>query len=54
LCGVALISALDYKAFQRKNPGKSCRLLFVANREDRACFPLEMQPDDLKTASPGI
>ena len=52
--GKTAISALDYKAFQKKNSGKPCRLLFVAHREDRACFPLEMQPDDLETASPVI
>ena len=32
--GKTVISALDYKAFQKKNPGKPCRLLFVAHREE--------------------
>ena len=32
--GKTVISALDYKTFQKKNPGKPCRLLFVAHREE--------------------
>ena len=32
--GKTVISALDYKAFRKKNPGKPCRLLFVAHREE--------------------
>lgn len=33
--GKTVISALDFKRFRRKNPGKPCRLLFVAHREER-------------------
>lgn len=32
--GKTVISALDYKRFRRQNPGKPCRLLFVAHREE--------------------
>ena len=32
--GKTVISALDYKQFRRQNPGKPCRLLFVAHREE--------------------
>lgn len=32
--GKTVISALDYRRFRRKNPGKPCRLLFVAHREE--------------------
>jgi superfamily II DNA or RNA helicase len=32
--GKTVISALDYKRFQKQNPGKPCRLLFVAHREE--------------------
>ena len=32
--GKTVISALDYKRFQKQNMGKSCRLLFVAHREE--------------------
>ncbi|MEG2459476.1 MAG: DEAD/DEAH box helicase family protein, partial [Raoultibacter sp.] len=32
--GKTVISALDYKHFRRQNPGKPCRLLFVAHREE--------------------
>lgn len=32
--GKTVISALDYKRFRKQNPGKSCRLLFVAHREE--------------------
>lgn len=32
--GKTVISALDYKRFRRQNPGKRCRLLFVAHREE--------------------
>ena len=32
--GKTVISALDYKRFRRENQGKSCRLLFVAHREE--------------------
>ena len=32
--GKTVISALDYKLFRRKNPGKPCRLLFIAHREE--------------------
>ena len=32
--GKTVISALDYKAFRKKNPGMPCRLLFVAHREE--------------------
>lgn len=32
--GKTVISALDYKRFCRQNPGKPCRLLFVAHREE--------------------
>ena len=32
--GKTVISALDYKAFQKKNSGKPCRLLFIAHREE--------------------
>ena len=32
--GKTAISALDYKAFQKKNSGKPCRLLFVAHRKE--------------------
>ena len=30
--GKTMISALDYKRFRKQNPGKPCRLLFVAHR----------------------
>ena len=32
--GKTVISALDYKRFRKQNPGKTCRLLFVAHREE--------------------
>ena len=32
--GKTVISALDYKRFHKQNPGKPCRLLFVAHREE--------------------
>lgn len=32
--GKTVISALDYKRFRKQNSGKSCRLLFVAHREE--------------------
>ena len=32
--GKTVISALDYKRFRKQNPGKLCRLLFVAHREE--------------------
>lgn len=32
--GKTVISALDYRRFRRQNPGKACRLLFVAHREE--------------------
>ncbi|RHO56106.1 DUF3427 domain-containing protein [Ruminococcaceae bacterium AM07-15] len=32
--GKTVISALDYKRFCKQNPGKPCRLLFVAHREE--------------------
>lgn len=32
--GKTVISALDYKHFQKQNPGEPCRLLFVAHREE--------------------
>lgn len=32
--GKTVISALDYKRFRRHNPGRPCRLLFVAHREE--------------------
>ena len=32
--GKTVISALDYKRFRKQNPDKSCRLLFVAHREE--------------------
>lgn len=32
--GKTVISALDYKRFRKQNPGHSCRLLFVAHREE--------------------
>ena len=32
--GKTVISALDYKRFRRQHPGKVCRLLFVAHREE--------------------
>ena len=32
--GKTVISALDYKRFCSQNPGKPCRLLFVAHREE--------------------
>lgn len=32
--GKTVISALDYRRFRKGNPGKSCRLLFVAHREE--------------------
>ena len=32
--GKTVVSALDYKRFRRQNPGKPCRLLFVAHREE--------------------
>lgn len=32
--GKTVISALDYKRFCEQNPGKPCRLLFVAHREE--------------------
>jgi len=32
--GKTVISALDYRRFRQKNPGKPCRLLFVAHREE--------------------
>ena len=32
--GKTVVSALDYKRFRKQNPGKPCRLLFVAHREE--------------------
>ena len=32
--GKTVISALDYKRFRRQHPGKPCRLLFLAHREE--------------------
>ena len=32
--GKTVVSALDYRRFRRQNPGKPCRLLFVAHREE--------------------
>ena len=32
--GKTVISALDYKSFRKQNPGRPCRLLFVAHREE--------------------
>ena len=32
--GKTVISALDYKRFRKHNPGKPCRLLFIAHREE--------------------
>ena len=32
--GKTVIAALDYKKFLRQNPGKPCRLLFIAHREE--------------------
>lgn len=32
--GKTVISALDYKRFCKQHPGKACRLLFVAHREE--------------------
>ncbi len=32
--GKTVISALDYKRFRKQNPGRACRLLFVAHREE--------------------
>lgn len=32
--GKTVISALDFKRFRKQNPGKPCRLLFVAHREE--------------------
>ena len=32
--GKTVISAFDYRRFVRENPGKPCRLLFVAHREE--------------------
>lgn len=32
--GKTVISALDFKHFRKQNPGKPCRLLFVAHREE--------------------
>ncbi|MCR5335411.1 MAG: DUF3427 domain-containing protein [Synergistes sp.] len=32
--GKTVISALDYKRYRKQNPGKACRLLFVAHREE--------------------
>ena len=32
--GKTVISALDYRRFRKQNPGKPCRLLFVAHREE--------------------
>lgn len=32
--GKTVISALDYKRFCKQHPGKPCRLLFVAHREE--------------------
>lgn len=32
--GKTVISALDYNRFRKQNPGKPCRLLFVAHREE--------------------
>ncbi len=32
--GKTVISALDYKRFRKQNPGRPCRLLFVAHREE--------------------
>ncbi len=32
--GKTVISALDYKHFRKQNPGKPCRMLFVAHREE--------------------
>lgn len=32
--GKTVISALDYKRFRKENPGKPCRLMYVAHREE--------------------
>jgi len=32
--GKTVISALDYKRFRKQTPGKPCRLLFIAHREE--------------------
>lgn len=32
--GKTVISSLDYKRFRKRNPDKTCRLLFVAHREE--------------------
>ena len=32
--GKTVISAFDYKRFRKENPGKPCRLLFIAHREE--------------------
>ena len=32
--GKTVVSALDYKRFRKQHPGKPCRLLFVAHREE--------------------
>ena len=32
--GKTVVSALDYKRFRSRNPGRLCRLLFVAHREE--------------------
>ena len=41
--GKTVISAFDYRRFRRENPGRLCRLLFIAHREEilkqsLACF----------------
>ena len=33
-CGKTIISAFDYKRYRQENPGRPCRLLFVAHREE--------------------
>lgn len=32
--GKTVISALDYKCFRKQNPGRPCRMLFLAHREE--------------------
>ena len=51
--GKTVISALDYKRFRDQNPGKPCRLLFVAHREEIIEQSLYTFRDVLKDANFG-
>ena len=51
--GKTVISALDYKRFRKQNPGKPCRLLFVAHREEILKQSMYTFRDVLKDANFG-